>query len=112
MAPASRTDVFGAVAGAYRREILDALLEGEKSVGTIVDQLEIPQPAVSKHLRALGAAGLVTCRAAGRRRLYRLEPSHLRPLTEWVAKYEQVLEGRLDRMGGYLKAVQQQGGQP
>ena len=68
------------------------------------------QPQVSKHLRVLSEVGLVRCRAEGRRRLYRLESEHLRPLHEWVAKYEQALNDRLDRIDGYLKELQQQGG--
>lgn len=105
-------DVFSAIAGAGRREVLDALLDGEKPVGTIVTDLSMSQPQVSKHLKVLAEAGLVRCRAQGRRRLYRLEPAHLRPLKEWIAKYEQMLDDRLDRMGDYLDALQQQGAVP
>src|SRR5580658_7816544 len=92
MARASTTsDVFNAIADAHRREILDALITGEKAVGTIVNDLAMSQPQVSKHLRVLSEVGLVKCRSEGRRRLYRLEPQHLRPLHDWVAKYEQVI---------------------
>ena len=72
----------------YRREILDALIPGEKAVGTIVTDLSLSQPQVSKHLRVLSEVGLVRYRAEGRRRLYRLEPAHLRPMHDWLAKYE------------------------
>ena len=110
MARSSTTsDVFNAVAEARRREVLDALIGGEKAVGTIVDALSMSQPQVSKHLRVLSEVGLVSCRADGRRRLYRLEPAHLRPLHEWMAKYEQSWNDRLDRMDDYLKELQQQG---
>ena len=88
---ATTSDVFNAIAEAHRREILDALRAGEKAVGAIVDELSISQPQVSKHLRVLSDVGLVTCRAQGRRRLYRLEPARLEP------------------MGDYLKELQQQG---
>jgi DNA-binding transcriptional ArsR family regulator len=60
------------------------------------------QPQVSKHLRVLGEVGLVKCRAEGRRRLYRLEPAQLQPVHDWVSKYEQAMNERLDRMGDYL----------
>jgi DNA-binding transcriptional ArsR family regulator len=103
------SDVFNAVAEARRREILDTLIAGEKAVGTIVDDLSLSQPQVSKHLRVLSEVGLVSCRADGRRRLYRLEPAHLRPLHEWMAKYEQSWNDRLDRMDDYLKELQQEG---
>src|SRR6478736_3216833 len=113
MARSSTTlDAFNAIGEARRREILDALIEGEKPVGAIVNDLSMSQPQVSKHLRVLGEVGLVSCRAEGRRRLYRLEPEHLRPFRDWVAKYEQALNDRLDRMGDYLEELQRQGEEP
>jgi DNA-binding transcriptional ArsR family regulator len=101
------SDVFNAIAEAHRREILDALIAGERAVGEIVDDVSMSQPQVSKHLRVLSEVGLVRCRAEGRRRLYRLEPAHLRPLREWLAKYEQAWNDRMDRMDDYLKELQQ-----
>jgi DNA-binding transcriptional ArsR family regulator len=105
-------DVFNAVAEARRREILDTLIDGEKAVGTIVRDLSMSQPQVSKHLRVLSEVGLVKCRAAGRRRLYRLDPAHLQPMHEWMAKYEQMLHDRLDRLDAYLKDLQEEGDRP
>ena len=110
MARSSTTsDAFNAIAEARRREILDALIAGEKAVGAIVSDLSISQPQVSKHLRVLSKVGLVTCRAEGRLRLYSLEPARLRPMHEWLAKYEQAWNDRLDRMDGYLKELQKKG---
>jgi DNA-binding transcriptional ArsR family regulator len=103
------SDVFNAIAEGRRREILDALIAGEKAVGAIVDDLSMSQPQVSKHLRVLSEVGLVSSRADGRRRLYRLEPARLRPFHEWLAKYEQAWKERLDRMDEYLKDLQEQG---
>jgi DNA-binding transcriptional ArsR family regulator len=104
------SDVFNAIAEGRRREILDALIEGEKAVGAIVNDLSMSQPQVSKHLRVLSAVGLVRCRADGRRRLYSLEPARLRPMRDWLAKYEQALNERLDRMDDYLKELQNKEG--
>ena len=110
MARASTTsDVFNAIAETHRRDILDLLITGEKAVGAIVNDLSISQPQVSRHLRVLSEVGLVRCRAEGRRRLYRLEPEHLRPLREWLVKYEQAWNDRMDRLDDYLKELQQQG---
>ena len=103
------SDVFNAIAEARRREILDALIAGEKAVGTIVTDLSMSQPQVSKHLRVLSEVGLVRSRAEGRRRLYSLEPTRLRPMHEWLAKYEQAWNERLDRMDDYLKELREQG---
>jgi len=108
VARASTTsDVFNAIAEAQRREILDTLMAGEKAVGAIVNDLSMSQPQVSKHLRVLSEVGLVRCRAEGRRRLYRLEPARLQPLHEWLAKYGQAWNDRLDRVDDYLKELQQ-----
>ena len=110
MARSSTTsDVFNAVAEAGRRDILDTLIAGEKAVGTIVDELSMSQPQVSKHLRVLSEVGLVRCRADGRRRLYSLEPERLLPFRDWLTKYEQALNERLDRLDDYLKQLQRQG---
>jgi DNA-binding transcriptional ArsR family regulator len=103
------SDVFNAIAEAHRREVLDVLMTGEKAVGEIVSELSMSQPQVSKHLRVLSEVGLVRCRAEGRRRLYRLEPARLRPLHQWLAKYEQAWNDRLDRVDDYLKELQRQG---
>ena len=97
------------MAEAHRREILNVLITGEKAVGAIVNDLSMSQSQVSKHLRVLSEVGLVRCRAEGRRRLYRLEPARLRPLREWLARYEQAWNDRLDRLDYYLNDLQPQG---
>ena len=108
MARAAATlDVFNAIAEGHRRDILDALIDGEKAVGTIVADLALSQPQVSKHLKVLSEVGLVRARADGRRRLYSLEPAQLRPMQDWLGKYEQALADRLDRLDVYLAELQQ-----
>ncbi len=106
---ATTSDVFNAVAEVRRREILDALIAGEKTVGAIVNDLAMSQPQVSKHLRVLSEVGLVRCRADGRRRLYSLEPARLRPMHDWLAKYERAWNDRLDRLDDYLKDLRREG---
>src|SRR5437870_2262374 len=100
------SDVFNAIGEVHRREILDTLIGGEKAVGAIVNDLSMPQPQVSKHLRVLSEVGLVRCRAEGRRRLYSLEPARLQPFHDWLAKYEEAWNERMDRMDDYLKDLQ------
>jgi DNA-binding transcriptional ArsR family regulator len=104
------SDVFNAIGDVHRREILDMLIAGEKAVGTIVNDLSMSQPQVSKHLRVLSEVGLVRWRAEGRRRLYRLEPARLAPFHEWLVKYERAWNDRMDRLDDYLQELQQQGG--
>jgi DNA-binding transcriptional ArsR family regulator len=103
------TDVFNALAESRRRDILDALISGEKAVGAIVSELSLSQPQVSKHLRVLSEVGLVTYRSQGRHRLYRLQPGQLKPLQDWLANYEQQVDERLDRMEDYLTQLRRKG---
>jgi DNA-binding transcriptional ArsR family regulator len=103
---AAASDVFNAISETHRREILDALMAGERPVGELVAELRLAQPQVSKHLRVLSDAGLVTCRADGRRRLYRVDHEHLRPLHDWLEKYEEFWNRRLDRLDDYLSDLQ------
>ena len=103
------SDVFNAIGDAHRRDILDTLIGGEKAVGAIVNDLSLSQPQVCKHLRVLSEVELVSCRAEGRRRLYSLEPERLEPFHDWLAKYEQAWNERMNRMDAYLKELQQQG---
>jgi DNA-binding transcriptional ArsR family regulator len=103
---AAASDVFNAIGEAHRREILDALVTGERPVGELVGVLRLTQPQVSKHLRVLSDVGLVTCRAEGRQRLYRLDHERLRPVRDWLEKYEQSWNERLDRLDDYLGDLQ------
>lgn len=105
-------DLFTAIAERHRRDILDALVGGEQPVGTLVAHLSLAQPQVSKHLRVLSEVGLVRSRADGRRRLYSVDPTRLAPLRDWLAKYEQALSDRFDRIDDYLQELQRQGETP
>lgn len=102
-------DLFTAIVERHRRDILDALFEGEKAVGVLVSDLSLAQPQVSKHLRVLSEVGLVRSRADGRRRLYSVDPTRLAPLRDWLAKYELAMSDRLDRIDDYLKELQEKG---
>lgn len=103
---ATTADAFNAVAEPRRRQILDLLVEGERSVGAIVAEIPVSQPQVSKHLKVLKEVGLVRSRSDGRQRLYRLHPVALKPIHDWVADYERLWNERLDRLDGYLYEMQ------
>src|SRR5918912_3994570 len=94
---ATTTDVFNAVAEPRRRQILDLLADGERSVNDLVAQLDLAQPLVSKHLRVLREVGLVDVRDEGRQRLYRLNGPALKPIHDWVKTYERSWAERFDR---------------
>ena len=103
---ATNTDAFNAVAEPRRRRIVELIGDGELSVNDIVEAMPISQPQVSKHLKVLKEVGLVTSRSDGRRRLYRLEASALRPIHDWVSEFERLWNERLDRLDTYLEEVQ------
>jgi DNA-binding transcriptional ArsR family regulator len=87
---------------ARRVEILELLRDGERPVGELVRQLGVSQPAVSKHLRVLRDAGLVSIRVDAQRRLYRIRPEPLAELDEWLASYRRLWAGHLDRLEDHL----------
>lgn len=96
------TTAFEAVAEPTRRRILDLLRDGERPVGQLVRELRLPQPAVSKHLKALRAAGLVHVRPEAQRRYYRLRVEPLLELDAWLAPYRRFWEERLDALEAHL----------
>ena len=94
---------FAVLAEPTRRDILDLLREGERPVGDLVDQLGLSQPAVSKHLRVLRDAGLVTVRADAQRRFYGLDPEPLTSIDEWLAPYRRLWSESLDKLERHLE---------
>jgi DNA-binding transcriptional ArsR family regulator len=96
---------FEVLAEPNRRRILDLLREQERTVGELVDALEVTQPAVSKHLRVLREAGFVQARADAQRRLYRLRPEPLRALEVWLAPYRRLWQSRLDDLERHLDST-------
>ena len=104
---ATTADAFNAVAEPRRRQILDALAEGERPVNDLVARLGLGQPQVSKHLRVLREVGLVDVRDAGRQRIYRLNARTLKPIHDWVKRYEDAWNERLDRLEEVLEELKE-----
>jgi DNA-binding transcriptional ArsR family regulator len=96
---------FEVLAEPNRRRILDLLRIAERPVGDLVDQLEVSQPAVSKHLRVLREAGLVEVRSDAQRRMYRIRSEPLRAIDEWLEPYRQLWAARLDELERHLDAM-------
>ena len=104
---ATTTDAFNAVAEPRRRQILDALGDGERAVNDLVEALGLAQPQVSKHLRVLREVGAVEVREDGRRRLYRLNGQALKPIHDWVKAYEQLWSERFDELDAVLEDLKE-----
>ena len=100
-------NLFELIADPTRRRILEALQEGERSVGALVELLQMSQPAVSKQLRVLRESGLAAVRRDGQRRLYRLNAEGLRELDAWLAPFRAAWEGRVDAMEDILSSMEE-----
>ncbi len=96
--------VLEVLAEPSRRRILDLLRDGERPVGDLVESLGLTQPAVSKHLRVLRAAGLVEVRPDAQRRLYRVRGEPLAELDAWLEPYRALWNARLDDLERHLKS--------
>ena len=97
---------FGALADPTRRAILRRLASGPASVTELAQPFEMSLPAVSKHLKVLEQAGLISRGREAQRRPSRLEPIPLREVADWVEEYRRLWEERLDRLDEYLRQLQ------
>ena len=96
-------DPFNAIAEPRRRHILEFLAGDERSVGEIVDALEMGQPSVSKHLQVLREVGLVTLRRDGRKTMVRINPDTLRTIHDWIALFERHWRAQLRRIKAHAE---------
>ena len=102
-AMAAPTAVLEAIAEPTRQRILDAVRDGERSVGELVEQVGMHQPGVSRHLKVLRDAGLVEVRRDAQRRLYRLRPEPLMELDAWLEPYRAEWTSKLDSLERHLR---------
>jgi DNA-binding transcriptional ArsR family regulator len=105
--PADRLSAtFSALADPTRRAILARLTLGETSVSELAEPFDMSLPAVSKHLKVLERAGLITRGRAAQWRPCRIEPNALRGVDDWLEDYRRLWNERLDRLDVYLKQLQ------
>ncbi|WP_345470010.1 metalloregulator ArsR/SmtB family transcription factor [Glutamicibacter ectropisis] len=97
------TTVLEAIAEPTRRRILDAIRDGERSVGDLVEIIGMHQPGISRHLKVLRDAGLVEVRRDAQRRLYRLRAQPLMELDQWLEPYRLEWSNRLDNLERHLE---------
>jgi DNA-binding transcriptional ArsR family regulator len=101
------SSAFAALADPTRRAILSRLLTGECTVGELAEPFEMSMPAVSKHLRVLERAGLITQRREAQWRRCRIEGGPLKDVFEWTGRYRDIWEERLDRLDLYLQQLKE-----
>lgn len=101
-------DTFTAIAHPIRRQILDMLIGGERSVRSIAEPFMASRPAISQHLRVLLDAELVAEQRDGRERRYRLRPERLREVEGWLQQYQQFWSQKLATLGAYLDTLEDQ----
>lgn len=97
---------FAALADPTRRAILARLASGEASVGELAEPFAISPPAVTKHLKVLERAGLITRSRQAQWRPCKIEAKPLQDASHWIEQYRQLWEARLDRLEDYLKVLQ------
>ena len=100
--------VFGALADPTRRSILARLTRGEATVAELVAPFEMSQPAISRHLKVLERAGLITRTRRATARLSHLRAKPLQDATEWLTAYREFWEERYERLDEVLAALQEQ----
>jgi DNA-binding transcriptional ArsR family regulator len=98
---------FAALADPTRRSILGRLADGEATVTELAEPFDMTLPAVSKHLKVLERAGLITRGRRAQWRPCRLEPAHLKDASDWLEEYRRLWEERLDRLDEYLRELQE-----
>jgi DNA-binding transcriptional ArsR family regulator len=98
---------FAIIAEPNRRAILSLLASAERSVGDIEEELQLPQPSVSKHLRVLREAGFVESRVDTQRRLYRIKPEPLREVDAWLAQFRRFWSAHVDALERHLDRMDQ-----
>lgn len=100
--------VFGALADPTRRAILARLADGDATVMELAAPFSVSQPAISKHLKVLESAGLITRRRQATARLSHLEPEPLKEASDWLARYRETWEARHQKLDDLLVRLQQE----
>ena len=107
MEPHDRLDtVFGALADPTRRAILARLAAGDANVSELSAPFKVSQPAISRHLKVLEKAGLISRRRRATARMSHLEAKPLKEATDWLARYRQYWEERFGQLDGLLETLQ------
>jgi len=105
----SLSTIFAALADPTRRAILERLAEGEATVNELAEPFDISLPAISRHLKVLEQAGLITRSRTAQWRPCRLEVAPLEDAADWISTHRKTWDGRFDRLDDYLRSLQAKG---
>jgi len=106
MTPDHLSSTLSALADPTRRAILARLADGQTTVGELAKPFKMSAPAISKHLKVLERAGLITRGREAQWRPCRLEPAPLKEVSDWLAQYRKLWDARLDRLEDYLRSIE------
>lgn len=98
----TRRDVFQAIADPTRREIIGLLAQQPMNLNAIAEQFDITRPAISNHIRILNECGIIVIEQAGRERICKIQPDHLKKVSDWVGKYEDLWINKIESFEKYL----------
>ena len=98
--------IFAALADPTRRDILARLATGEATVAELAEPFEMSQPAISKHLKVLERAGLISTDVDAQRRPRKLEPKRLEEAVDWIERYREIFEQNYQRLDALLEELQ------
>src|SRR5580658_7800613 len=104
--------IFGALADPTRRAILARLADGDATVTQLTEPFSISMPAISRHLKVLERAGLISRSRSGQWRSSSLQAEPLREATDWMERYRQYWDASFDRLDAHLRRVRQQQQEP
>jgi DNA-binding transcriptional ArsR family regulator len=98
----TRRDVFQAIADPTRREIIDLLAKQPMNLNSIAEHFDITRPAISNHIRILNECGIIVIEQVGRQRVCKIQPDHLKHVSDWIGRYEGLWEQKIESFEKYL----------
>jgi len=100
-----RRDVFQAIADPTRREIIDLLSKQSLNLNAIAEHFDITRPAISNHIRILNECGIIEIEQVGRERFCKIQPDHLKQVSDWVGKYEDLWISKIENFEKYVNQL-------
>jgi DNA-binding transcriptional ArsR family regulator len=101
----TRRDVFQAIADPTRREIIDLLSKKSMNLNSIAEHFDITRPAISNHIKILNECGIIEIERIGRERMCKIQPDHLKEISSWIGKYEDLWIQKIESFEKYVNQL-------